>query len=162
MSFSRINFVVIRERDSVFSITFLWLLRPPGAQDCVLHVLLLFALKTHRSGTRCCTAASSCTSCSPSHMQTCVKILKFTLNFKLFFSPLVHYMFRAIWCRQMLRQLLLNHPALQTRMNEGTFWSYIHWRKCSSFRSIRWWPYWSKHVVHQWCEKKSFKIQSEL
>jgi hypothetical protein len=33
------------------------------------------------------------------HMQTCVKILKFTFFFilKLFFTSLVHYIFRPVW-----------------------------------------------------------------
>jgi hypothetical protein len=30
-------------------------------------------------------------------MQISVKILKFALNFKLFFTSVVHYMFRPIW-----------------------------------------------------------------
>jgi hypothetical protein len=34
---------------------------------------------------------------SPSHVQACVKILKFTLNFKLFFTSVVYYMFRPTW-----------------------------------------------------------------
>jgi hypothetical protein len=46
---------------------------------------------------------------SPSHMQTCVKILKFKfLKFlKIIFTSLLHYMFRPIWSSSDAWKLLL-------------------------------------------------------
>jgi hypothetical protein len=71
----------------------------------------------------CCTSLTALISYSPSHVQTCIKILKFTffLFVKLFFTSLLQYMFRP--------------DMVIIRCFENYCWKLLHFRQWVQFQS---------------------------
>jgi hypothetical protein len=107
------------------------------------------------------------TSCSLSHRQTCVKISKFTLNFKIIFyitgALQVSTDMVIIRCYENCCSNLLHFRQCIQLQTIPSFTRWVIPLKCrvqllpaflnSNFRSIWSWHYRSKYVVNQWCEK---------